>query len=61
MAQDFVQQFQRNIDIVSYRNSLATMKKKPTESFREYSIKGREQVTRVKPPMYDHELIDVFF
>lgn len=39
MSQDFVQQFQYNIDIVLDRNSLANMKKKSMESFREYAIK----------------------
>ena len=36
------------------------MNKKPSESFREYAIRWREQATRVKPPMKDYELIDVF-
>ncbi|XP_070021908.1 uncharacterized protein [Nicotiana sylvestris] len=60
MAQDFVKQFQYNIDIALDRNSLSNMKKKPNESFREYAIKWREQTSRVKPPMDDHELITVF-
>ena len=60
MTQDFVQQFQYNIDIIPDRNSLANMKKKPSESFREYVIRWREQEARVKPPMKDYELIDVF-
>ncbi|KAH0670694.1 hypothetical protein KY289_025187 [Solanum tuberosum] len=60
MVQDFVQQFQYNIDIVPDRNSLANMKKKLSESFREYVIRWREQAARVKPPMKDYELIDVF-
>ena len=36
------------------------MKKKPSESFREFAIKWREQTSRVKPPLKDQELIDVF-
>ncbi|XP_070043017.1 uncharacterized protein [Nicotiana tomentosiformis] len=60
MAQAFVKQFQYNIDITPDRNSLSNMKKKPTESFREYAIKWREQAARVKPPMDNHELITVF-
>ncbi|XP_070035090.1 uncharacterized protein [Nicotiana tomentosiformis] len=39
MAQDFVQQFQYNMDIVPDHSSLVNTKKKPTESFREYAIK----------------------
>ncbi|XP_070010036.1 uncharacterized protein [Nicotiana sylvestris] len=60
MAQAFVKQFQYNIDIAPNRNSLSNMKKTPTESFREYAIKWREQAARVKPPMDNHELITVF-
>ncbi|XP_070047341.1 uncharacterized protein [Nicotiana tomentosiformis] len=60
MAQAFVKQFQYNIDIAPDRNSLSNLKKKPTESFKEYAIKWREQAARVKPPMDDHELITVF-
>nr|XP_009609595.1 uncharacterized protein LOC104103401 [Nicotiana tomentosiformis] len=52
--------FQYNIDIAPNRNSLSNLKKKPTESFREYAIKWREQAARVKPPMDDRELITVF-
>ncbi|XP_070012906.1 uncharacterized protein [Nicotiana sylvestris] len=60
MAQSFVKQFHYNIDIAPDHNSLSNMKKKPTESFREYAIKWREQAARVKPPMDNHELITVF-
>ena len=60
MAQAFVKQFQYNIDIAPDRNSLSNMRKKPTESFREYAIKWREQAARVKLHMDNHELITVF-
>ncbi|XP_070009707.1 uncharacterized protein [Nicotiana sylvestris] len=60
MAQAFVKQFQYNIDIAPDHNSLSNMKKKLTESFREYAIKWREQAARVKLPMDNHELITVF-
>lgn len=57
---DFVRQFQYNMDIAHDRNFLSSMKKKPTESFREYEIKWREQTVRVKPPIDDVEMITVF-
>ncbi|XP_025884532.2 uncharacterized protein [Solanum lycopersicum] len=60
LARCFVQQFQYNIDIVPDRSSLANMRKKTTENFREYAIRWREQVARVKPPMKESEMIDVF-
>ncbi|XP_070011360.1 uncharacterized protein [Nicotiana sylvestris] len=60
MAQAFIKQFHYNIDIAPYCNSMSNMNKKPTESFREYVIRWREQASRVKPPTDDHELIIVF-
>ncbi|XP_015075347.1 uncharacterized protein LOC107019339 [Solanum pennellii] len=60
LARCFVQQFQYNIDIVPDRSSLANMRKKTTENFREYAIRWREQAARVKPPMKESEMIDVF-
>ncbi|KAH0717187.1 hypothetical protein KY285_013218 [Solanum tuberosum] len=60
MTQDFVRQFQYNIDIMPDRNTHSNMRKKPNESFREYAIKWREQVARVKPPFDEQELVDIF-
>ncbi|XP_070024893.1 uncharacterized protein [Nicotiana sylvestris] len=60
LARDFVRQFQYNIDIVPDRNSLSNLKKKPSESFREYSIKWREQASRVKPPMDEIKMVNTF-
>ncbi|XP_070028923.1 uncharacterized protein [Nicotiana sylvestris] len=51
LARDFVRQFQYNIDIAPVQNSLTNLKKKSSESFREYAVKWREQASRVKPPM----------
>ncbi|XP_055800400.1 uncharacterized protein LOC129869824 [Solanum dulcamara] len=56
----FVQQFQYTIDIVPDRSSLANMKKKTTEIFREYAIRWREKAARVKPSMKESKMIDVF-
>nr|XP_009783188.1 PREDICTED: uncharacterized protein LOC104231827 [Nicotiana sylvestris] len=36
------------------------LENKPTERFREYAIKWREQAARVKSPMDNHELITIF-
>ncbi|KAK4724090.1 hypothetical protein R3W88_026869 [Solanum pinnatisectum] len=60
LARCFVQQFKYNIDIVPDRTSLANIRKKTTESFREYAIRWREKVARVKPLMKESEMIDVF-
>ncbi|XP_070031401.1 uncharacterized protein [Nicotiana tomentosiformis] len=53
-------QFQYNIDIAPDRNSLTNFKKKTVESFREYAIKWREPAARVKPPMDETEMVNVF-
>ncbi|WMV24891.1 hypothetical protein MTR67_018276 [Solanum verrucosum] len=60
MAQDFVRQFQYNVDIMPDRNTVSNMRKKQNESFREYAIKWREQVARVKPPLDEQELVYIF-
>ncbi|XP_070049078.1 uncharacterized protein [Nicotiana tomentosiformis] len=60
LARDFVRQFQYNIDIAPDRNSLTNFKKKIAESFREYAIKWHEQAARVKPPLDETEMVNVF-
>ncbi|KAK4726955.1 hypothetical protein R3W88_031872 [Solanum pinnatisectum] len=60
LARCFVQQFQYNIDIVPDCSSLSNMRKKTTENFNEYVIRWREQAARVKLPMKESEIIDVF-
>ncbi|XP_075099402.1 uncharacterized protein LOC107771083 [Nicotiana tabacum] len=60
LARDFVRQFQYNIDIRPDRNSLTNLRKKPSESFREYAIKWREQASRVKPQMDEVEMVTIF-
>ncbi|XP_019241641.1 PREDICTED: uncharacterized protein LOC109221627 [Nicotiana attenuata] len=60
LDQDFVRQFQYNIDIAPDRNSLSNLKKKSLESFREYAVKWREQAARVKPSMDKTEMVSVF-
>nr|XP_016443025.1 PREDICTED: uncharacterized protein LOC107768415 [Nicotiana tabacum] len=60
LARDFVRQFQYNVDIAPNINSLSNLKKKASESFREYAIKWREQAARIKPPMDETEMVSVF-
>ncbi|XP_070029107.1 uncharacterized protein LOC142170340 [Nicotiana tabacum] len=60
LARYFVRQFQYNIDIAPDRNSLTNLKKKSSESFREYAVKWHEQASRVKPPMDEIEMVTVF-
>ncbi|XP_060179392.1 uncharacterized protein LOC132609432 [Lycium barbarum] len=60
MANEFVQQFQYNIDLVPDKKSLTNLKKKVTESFREFAVRWREQAARVKPPMREREMVETF-
>ncbi|PHT84907.1 hypothetical protein T459_13350 [Capsicum annuum] len=39
------------MELIPDEKSLTNMKKKSTETFREYAIRCREQAARVKPPM----------
>ena len=60
LARCFIQKFQYNIDIVQDLSSLNNLRKKTTENFREYAIRWWEQTARVKLPMKESEMIDVF-
>jgi len=48
------------VELIPDEKSLANMKKKSVESFREYTIRWREQAARVKPPMKKNKLVEVF-
>ncbi|XP_070028760.1 uncharacterized protein [Nicotiana sylvestris] len=52
--------FQYNLEIVPDRLSLTNIEKKPSESFREYGFRWREQAARVDPPMKESEMVDYF-
>ncbi|KAK6780188.1 hypothetical protein RDI58_022372 [Solanum bulbocastanum] len=60
MAQDFVRQLQYTVNIMPDLNTFSNMRKKPNESFKEYAIKWTEQEARVKPPVDEQELVDIF-
>ncbi|PHT66756.1 hypothetical protein T459_31181 [Capsicum annuum] len=60
LANELVQQFQYNVELIPDKKSLTCRKKKNTESFREYAIRWREQAARVKPPMNESKIVEVF-
>ncbi|XP_070008740.1 uncharacterized protein [Nicotiana sylvestris] len=60
LAQAFARHFQYNIDIVPDRLSLTKVEKNPSESFREYGFRWREQAARVNPPMEEDEMVEYF-
>ncbi|XP_070031043.1 uncharacterized protein [Nicotiana tomentosiformis] len=60
LAQAFARHFPYNIDIVPDRLSLTKVEKKPSESFRAYGFRWREQAARVNPPMEEDEMVEYF-
>ncbi|XP_019248583.1 PREDICTED: uncharacterized protein LOC109227844 [Nicotiana attenuata] len=49
-----------NVEIVPGRLSLTKLEKKPSESFREYGFRWREQAARVNPSMEEAEMVEYF-
>ncbi|PHT54895.1 DUF21 domain-containing protein [Capsicum baccatum] len=48
------------MELIPNEKSLTKMKKKSTESFREYAIRLHEQATRVKSPIKESKIVEVF-
>ncbi|XP_070014968.1 uncharacterized protein [Nicotiana sylvestris] len=60
LAQAFARHFQYNVKIVPDRLSLTKIEKKPSESFREYGFRWREQAAHVYPPMEEDKMVEHF-
>ncbi|XP_075110577.1 uncharacterized protein LOC142181560 [Nicotiana tabacum] len=60
MAQEFMDRFRFNTETNPDRFYLMTLKKKTTESFREYAMIWRAEAARVQPPMGEDEMTTNF-
>ncbi|XP_069149209.1 uncharacterized protein [Solanum lycopersicum] len=60
LAKDFMERFAYNVEIVPDRYSLEKMKQKSTESYREFAYRWRKEAARVRPPMTEKEIVEVF-
>ncbi|XP_004240794.1 uncharacterized protein [Solanum lycopersicum] len=60
LAKDFIDRFAYNVEIVPDRYSLEKMKQKSTESYREFAYRWRKEAARVRPPMTEKEIVEVF-
>ncbi|XP_070020226.1 uncharacterized protein [Nicotiana sylvestris] len=60
LSQAFARHFQYNIEIVPDRLSLTKIEKNPSESFKEYGFRWREQAARVNPSMEESEMVEYF-
>ncbi|XP_055814132.1 uncharacterized protein LOC129883514 [Solanum dulcamara] len=57
---NFIERFAYNVEIIPDRYSLEKTKQKSTESYREYAYRWRKKAARVRPPMTEKEIIEVF-
>ncbi|KAK4730873.1 hypothetical protein R3W88_023861 [Solanum pinnatisectum] len=60
LAKDFIERFAYNVEIISDRYSLEKMKQKSNKSYREFAYKWRKEAARVRPPMSEKEIVEVF-
>nr|XP_025888955.1 uncharacterized protein LOC112942271 [Solanum lycopersicum] len=60
LAKDFMDRFAYNVEIVPDRYSLEKMKKKFTNSYREFAYRWRKVAVRVRPTMTEKEIVEVF-
>lgn len=60
LATAFYKHYQYNSELAPTRLQLQSMSMGPKESFKEYAQKWRDLAGRVKPPMTDRELVDMF-
>ncbi|KAK4724983.1 hypothetical protein R3W88_027762 [Solanum pinnatisectum] len=60
LAKDFIERFAYNVEIVPDRYSLEKMKQKSNESYREFAYRWRKEAARVRPPMSEREIVEVF-
>ncbi|KAK4715726.1 hypothetical protein R3W88_014064 [Solanum pinnatisectum] len=60
LAKDFIERLAYNVEIVPDRYSLEKMKQKSIESYREFAYRWRKEAARVRPPMSEKEIVEVF-
>ena len=60
MAKYFIDRCAYNVEIIPDRYSLEEMKQKSIERYRELAYRWRKEVSRVRPPMSEKEIIEVF-
>ncbi|KAK4731511.1 hypothetical protein R3W88_024499 [Solanum pinnatisectum] len=60
LAKDFIERFAYNVEIIPDLYSLEKMKQKSNESYREFAYKWRKEAARVRPPLFEKEIVEVF-
>ena len=57
---DFIERFSYNVEIIRDCYSLKNMKNIFNESYREFSYIWQKEVAKVRPPMSEKEIVEVF-
>ena len=60
MALDFMKRFQFNVENAPDWFYIQNLKRKSTESFREYAMRWRSKAARVRPPMDESQMKELF-
>ena len=60
LAEAFLKHYQYNTDMALNRTQLQSLTQKTDGSFKEYVQHWRELEARVKPPLLEKELVDMF-
>ncbi|KAK4730909.1 hypothetical protein R3W88_023897 [Solanum pinnatisectum] len=60
LTKDFIERFAYNVEIIPDRYFLEKMKQKSNESYREFVYRWRNEASRVRPPMSEKEIVEVF-
>lgn len=60
MVEVFLKHYQYNIYMAPNRTQLQNLTQKSDKTFKEYAQRWRELAVRVKPPLLEKELIDMF-
>ena len=60
LAKDFIGRFGYNVEFILDRYSLDRINQYSTKSYREYAYRWRREAAKVRPPMIEKEIIEVF-
>ncbi|KAG5617085.1 hypothetical protein H5410_016909 [Solanum commersonii] len=60
MGKDFMNRFGFNVENAPDWFYIQNLKKKPSESFRDYAIRWRSEAARARPPMEESQMKDYF-
>lgn len=60
LANAFLRQYKYNLDMAPNRMQLQNLYQKGSESFKKYAQRWRELASRVRPPLLENDLVNMF-